>query len=151
MGPGLTFALREALFALAAIEDELVPAGERSRLPEVVERRMLAEPAQWEGYYPGGDAEQRLARRYSYSDRMRYYWTDPEIEAAQARLLANLSAAAVPLPLLSAHLPLQYARVRRGELAPRPRELAVDHVRDVLRDYDRAADQNRNQNQREFV
>ncbi|MFG3132807.1 D-tagatose-bisphosphate aldolase, class II, non-catalytic subunit [Streptomyces tendae] len=149
VGPGLTFALREALFALAAIEDELVPAGERSRLAEVVERRMLAEPAQWEGYYPGSDAERRLARRYSYSDRMRYYWPDPEIEEAQARLLANLSAAVVPLPLLSAHLPLQYARVRRGELAASPRELAVDHVRDVLRDYDRATGAHRNQNPRQ--
>jgi D-tagatose-1,6-bisphosphate aldolase subunit GatZ/KbaZ len=147
VGPGLTFALREALFALAAIEDELVPAGERSRLAEVVERRMLAEPAEWEGYYPGSDAEQRLARRYSYSDRMRYYWSDPEIEEARARLLANLSATGVPLPLLSAHLPLQYARVRRGELAARPRDLAVDHVRDVLRDYDRAAHQDQNQYQ----
>ncbi|AEM85990.1 D-tagatose-bisphosphate aldolase, class II, non-catalytic subunit [Streptomyces violaceusniger] len=147
VGPGLTFALREALFALAAIEDELVPAAERSRLAEVVERRMLAEPATWEGYYPGGAAEQRLARRYSYSDRMRYYWPDPEIEKAQARLLDNLSAVDIPLPLLSAHLPLQYARVRHGELAARPRDLAVDHVRDVLRDYDRAS----RPNQKEHV
>ncbi|MEV7129168.1 D-tagatose-bisphosphate aldolase, class II, non-catalytic subunit [Streptomyces sp. NPDC093260] len=147
VGPGLTFALREALFALAAIEDELVPAAERSRLAEVVERRMLAEPARWEGYYPGGAAEQRLARRYSYSDRMRYYWPDPEIEMAQARLLDNLSAVDIPLPLLSAHLPLQYARVRHGELAARPRDLAVDHVRDVLRDYDRAS----RPNQKEYV
>ncbi|GHA45222.1 tagatose-6-phosphate kinase [Streptomyces tauricus] len=147
VGPGLTFALREALFALAAIEDELVPPAERSGLVEVVEQRMLAEPATWEGYYPGGAAEQRLARRYSYSDRMRYYWPDPEIEKAQARLLANLSAVDIPLPLLSAHLPLQYARVRHGELAARPRDLAVDHVRDVLRDYDRAC----HPNQKEHV
>ncbi|MEU5445358.1 D-tagatose-bisphosphate aldolase, class II, non-catalytic subunit [Streptomyces griseofuscus] len=147
VGPGLTFALREALFALAAIEDELVPAAERSRLAEVVEQRMLAEPATWEGYYPGGAAEQRLARRYSYSDRMRYYWPDPEIEKAQARLLDNLSAVDIPLPLLSAHLPLQYARVRHGELAARPRDLAVDHVRDVLRDYDHAT----RPNQKEHV
>ncbi|MEV6742495.1 D-tagatose-bisphosphate aldolase, class II, non-catalytic subunit [Streptomyces sp. NPDC051104] len=147
VGPGLTFALREALFALAAIEDELVPAAERSRLPEVVERRMLAEPARWEGYYPGSADEQRLARRYSYSDRLRYYWPDPEIEEAQDRLLRNLSAVDIPLPLLSAHLPLQYARVRQGELAARPRDLAVDHVRDVLRDYDRAS----NPNLKEYV
>ncbi|MBM9503109.1 D-tagatose-bisphosphate aldolase, class II, non-catalytic subunit [Actinacidiphila acididurans] len=147
VGPGLTFALREALFALAAIEDELVPAAERSRLPEVVEWRMLAEPAKWEGYYPGSADEQRLARRYSYSDRLRYYWPDPEIEAAQDRLLRNLSAVDIPLPLLSAHLPLQYARVRRGELAARPRDLAMDHVRDILRDYDRASDPN----QKEYV
>ena len=82
VGPGLTFALREALFALAAIEDELVPAGERSRLPAVVEERMLDQPDQWQRYYTGTAQEQAMARRYSYSDRMRYYWPDPEIEAA---------------------------------------------------------------------
>lgn len=142
VGPGLTFALREALFALAAIEQELVPADACSRLPEVVERRMLAEPAMWEGYYPGSPAEQRLARRYSYSDRLRYYWPDPEIARAQALLFDNLAAVDIPLPLLSAHLSVQYARVRRGELAPRPRDLAVDRVRDVLRDYSRACDPN---------
>lgn len=142
VGPGLTFALREALFALAAIEDELVPAADRSRLPEVVEQRMLAEPALWEAYYPGGAAEQRIARRYSYSDRLRYYWPDAEIARAQARLLDNLTALDIPLPLLSARLPNQYARVRRGELAARPRDLAVDHVRDVLRDYAQACDPN---------
>ena len=142
VGPGLTFALREALFALAAIEDELVPAGERSHLPEVVERRMLDEPALWEGYYPGSPAEQRLARRYSYSDRLRYFWPDPEIARAQTRLFDNLAAIGIPLPLLSAHLPIQYARVRQGRLAPTPRDLAMDHVRDVLRDYSRACDPN---------
>ncbi|MCL2553440.1 MAG: D-tagatose-bisphosphate aldolase, class II, non-catalytic subunit [Actinomycetia bacterium] len=147
VGPGLTFALREALFALAAIEEELVPAGERSGLPEVVERRMLADPALWESYYPGTPAEQRLARRYSYSDRLRYFWPDPEIAQAQARLFDNLTAVGLPLPLLSAHLPLQYARVRRGELPLRPRDLAIDHVRDVLRDYSRAC----NPNHKEFA
>jgi D-tagatose-1,6-bisphosphate aldolase subunit GatZ/KbaZ len=138
VGPGLTFALREALFALAAIEDELVAPADRSHLPEVVERRMLAEPDMWEHYYPGSADEQRLARRYSYSDRLRYYWPDPEIARAQTRLLDNLAALDIPLPLLSAHLPNQYARIRRGELAAEPRDLAVDRVRDVLRDYAKA-------------
>ncbi len=51
---------------------------------------MLARPEQWEGYYAGTPAEQALARRYSYSDRMRYYWPDPEIEASVGTLLDNL-------------------------------------------------------------
>nr|WP_192756657.1 D-tagatose-bisphosphate aldolase, class II, non-catalytic subunit [Actinopolymorpha pittospori] len=139
VGPGLTFALREALFALAAIEDELLPEADRSRLPEVVEQRMLAEPGRWEGYYGGDADEQRIARRYSYSDRMRYYWPDPEIDKAHRKLLDNLTARDIPLPLLSAHLPDQYTRVRRGELAVEPRALAIDRVRDVLRAYDRAS------------
>ncbi|MFD0139153.1 D-tagatose-bisphosphate aldolase, class II, non-catalytic subunit [Streptomyces sp. NPDC127159] len=138
VGPGLTFALREALFALAVIEDELVAPQVRSGITEVVDRRMRDEPSWWSGYYEGDAAEQRLARRYSYSDRMRYYWPDPEIAAAQDRLFANLSALDIPLPLLSAHLPDQYRRVRTGALTATPRDLVVDRIRDVLRDYDRA-------------
>jgi D-tagatose-1,6-bisphosphate aldolase subunit GatZ/KbaZ len=134
VGPGLTFALREALFALAAIEAELLPGGRRSELPGVVEARMLAHPGQWEGYYTGTPEEQALARRYSFSDRMRYYWPDPEIEASVRTLLQNLDGD-LPDPLLSAFLPVQYDRVRRGELERSPRELVIDRVRDVLRTY----------------
>jgi D-tagatose-1,6-bisphosphate aldolase subunit GatZ/KbaZ len=140
VGPGLTFALREAVFALAAIESELVaagmiPADSQSRLPDVIEERMLAEPGHWQGHYRGGDGELRLARRYSYSDRLRYYWPDPAVTAAERRLLDNLAGVVVPLPLLEQHLPAQYARVRAGILSPDPRALVIDHVRDVLRVY----------------
>ncbi|GIF63940.1 tagatose-6-phosphate kinase [Asanoa ishikariensis] len=137
VGPGLTFALREVLFALAAIEAELVGDG-REGLPEVVERRMRAEPGQWAKYYTGDADEQRLARRFSYSDRMRYYWPDPEIQAAEQQLLANLSGRTIPLPLLSQYLPDQYQRVRAGVLAAHPVDLVLDRVRDVLRGYRQA-------------
>jgi D-tagatose-1,6-bisphosphate aldolase subunit GatZ/KbaZ len=140
VGPGLTFALREALFALSAIEAELIADADQSHLPEVVERRMLAEPSQWQGYYPGNADEQRLARRYSYSDRLRYYWPDREVRAAQDRLLTNLAEVELPLPLISAHLPDQYTRIRRGELTAHPHALVIDHVRDVLRAYARACE-----------
>ncbi|WP_051450867.1 D-tagatose-bisphosphate aldolase, class II, non-catalytic subunit [Actinospica robiniae] len=139
VGPGLTFALREALFALARIEDELLPADLCSNLAEVVEQVMIARPGYWEGYYPGTAAAQRIGRRYSYSDRLRYYWPDPEVEAAVARLMANLSALEIPLPLVSQYLPEQFVRVREGKLAATPHELAVDKVRDVLRGYALAA------------
>jgi D-tagatose-1,6-bisphosphate aldolase subunit GatZ/KbaZ len=135
VGPGLTFALREVLFALAAIEAELVAGPDRSHLPAVVEAVMLADPSQWAGYYPGGGDQQRLARRYSYSDRLRYYWPDPRVQAAVDKLLANLSALEIPLPLISAYLPDQYTRIRRGELTADPHALVIDHVRDVLRAY----------------
>ncbi len=135
VGPGLTFALREGLFALAAIEDELLAADVRSRLPEIVDARMLAHPAEWRDYYTGTPEEQALARRYSYSDRMRYYWPDPEISAAVDTLMGNLSTRDLPEPLLSAFLPVQYERVRCGDLPASPRELVIDRVRDVLRTY----------------
>lgn len=135
VGPGLTFALREALFALAAIEGELVAPADRSKVVSALEAAMLADPTWWSGYYDGDQDQQRLARRYSYSDRSRYYWPDPTVSAAVERLFHNLDRTGIPLPMLSQHLPNQYPRVRAGILAGDARALAVDHVRDVLRDY----------------
>jgi D-tagatose-1,6-bisphosphate aldolase subunit GatZ/KbaZ len=138
VGPGLTFALREALFALATIEDELLPDADCSHLVDIVERVMLANPKWWQGHYDGDENAQRLARRYSYSDRIRYYWPDPHVAAAQERLLENLRRHTVPLPMLSAHLPDQYLRVRAGQLTLDPAALVLDRVRDVLRGYSAA-------------
>lgn len=138
VGPGLTFALREGLFALAAIEDQLVPEGERSDLLAVIEATMLADPGRWNRYYEGDEREQRIARRFSYSDRLRYSLPAPAIEAAIERLLTNLAAAGIPEPLISQYLPLQYARLRRGKVTADPRELLLDRVRDALRPYSAA-------------
>jgi D-tagatose-1,6-bisphosphate aldolase subunit GatZ/KbaZ len=135
VGPALTFAIREALFALAAIENELVAEGERSELLSVVEHRMQEEPGYWEGYYPGGPVARRLLRLYSYSDRIRYYWAYPDVEDAQRRLFSNLAAHEIPQPLLSQYLPRQYERVRHHGLASVPEALVFDRIRDTLQDY----------------
>ncbi|MBV7363001.1 D-tagatose-bisphosphate aldolase, class II, non-catalytic subunit [Actinomycetaceae bacterium TAE3-ERU4] len=135
VGPGLTFNLREGLFALAHIEDELIDPEKRSNLREVVETRMVEEPSRWEIYYTGDEDEQRIARRYSYSDRMRYYWPDEQLKSARAKLMENLANVEIPLPLLSQYLPLQYERVREGILEATPEALLIDRVRDSIRPY----------------
>lgn len=136
VGPALTFALREALFALSHIEDELVPADRRSNLRQTCEERMLAEPRNWQRFYHGSAESQRLLRRYSLSDRIRYYWPDPVVEAATQRLLANISeTGAVPLGLLSQYMPLQFDAVRAGKLANEPVALIKAAVRFALAPY----------------
>lgn len=138
VGPALTFAMREALFALALIEADLVPRPSRSNLIEVVERRMVAAPEHWQGYYDGDALTQRTARRYSYSDRLRYYWADDEVDSARQTLLANLDRVGIPLPLISQHLPVQYRRIRAGELEQAAQSLVIDRIRDAMRPYARA-------------
>ena len=138
VGPGLTFNLREALFALSHIEDELIPAEDRSNLRAVIETTMVADPGRWDSYYVGDEDTQRIQRRYSFSDRLRYYLPDAEISAAQEQLLDNLTAVDIPLPLISQYLPLQYDRVMRGTLTRDPRALAMDRVKDALRPYSSA-------------
>ena len=136
MGPGLTFALREVIYALAAIENELFPVKECSNIVAVLDQAMLHHPEHWRKYYPGTEAHQAFARKYSLSDRIRYYWPVAEVETAQKRLLKNLALKPIPWPLLSQFLPTQYQHIRQGELQNTPQELVFDKIAEVLADYD---------------
>ncbi|MDM3110736.1 tagatose-bisphosphate aldolase subunit KbaZ [Citrobacter sp. Cf128] len=135
VGPALTFALREALFSLAAIEEELLPAKACSGLRHVLESVMLDHPEYWQSHYHGDGNARRLARGYSYSDRVRYYWPDSQIDEAFERLVRNLADDPIPLPLISQYLPLQYVKVREGDLSATPRELIINHIQDILQQY----------------
>ena len=119
------------MLQMAGVRRQFVKAAMAARFLERDEERALA--VSWRDR--GDEAAQRLARVDSYSDRMRYYWPDPEVERAVTRLLANLAQTRVPLPMLSRFLPLEYARVRAGRLAPDPRALILDHIAAVFRDY----------------
>lgn len=135
VGPALTFALREALFALELIESELIPPKRCSYLSEVVERQMLLHPQHWVKHYHGTAEQQRLLRRYSYSDRIRYYWTDPEIQAAVNILMSNLGEVVIPETLLSAAMPPEYLAVRAGRLKATPHELIIHRIQQAILPY----------------
>jgi D-tagatose-1,6-bisphosphate aldolase subunit GatZ/KbaZ len=138
VGPGATFALREALWALADIESEWRGPARSSRLKETVLEAMRERPADWEKYY--ADAERRqLDLQYSLSDRIRYYWAQPSVRRACESLLANLGDGPLPLTLLSQFMPLQYAAIRDGRLANNAPGLLQDAVAQVLRPYVEAA------------
>ncbi len=136
VGPELTFRFREAVFALAAIEAELDP-GDPSRLREVVERRMLEDDRHWRAYYQGTEAERARMRRYSYSDRIRYYWTDREVAAALRRLIGNLRETPPPETLVSQH----FAGLPFERIATDPEALIEGHVGLCIERYARAAGQ----------
>ncbi|MGI6565820.1 MAG: D-tagatose-bisphosphate aldolase, class II, non-catalytic subunit [Limnochordia bacterium] len=139
VGPALTFALREGLLALSLIERELlgnVPGATLSQLIDKLDAAMLSNPAHWKNYYHGSESEIALARRYSLSDRCRYYWTVPEVRQAVETLMENLSAAPIPLTLISQYLPVQYKRIRAGLLENEPEALLKDKIKAVLEDYE---------------
>jgi D-tagatose-1,6-bisphosphate aldolase subunit GatZ/KbaZ len=135
VGPALTFAMREALAALSSIETELVEPAQCSQLMDVLERVMLQDPRHWERHYFGDERALRLQRRYSYSDRVRYYWTAPEVKEAVEKLMRNLRQRAIPETMLSAFMPEEYHRVRAGTLQPDPHSLIIHHIRQVLKVY----------------
>lgn len=133
VGPGATFALREALWALVNIECELDIIPEDS-LRDVVLTAMTRDPRYWKAYYTEPNS-QGFDLQYSLSDRIRYYWNVPEVRIAGEKLLENLRTHRIPLTLLSQYMPMQYAAVRDGTLANDPRELLLDSVGRVLRGY----------------
>lgn len=138
VGPAATFAYREALFALAAIEAELLPPEQCSRLPQVLEETMLAQPKHWQAHYHGDAATLRQLRAFAFSDRCRYYWGEPALLAAVDTLFANLERHAPPLVLLSQYLPEQFRAVREGTLANTPSALVRHRIGLCLGEYARA-------------
>jgi len=136
VGPGVTFAVREALWALIEIERELGLSPAQS-LRQVALGAMRRDPRHWKPYYTNA-ATETFDLQYSLSDRIRYYWAVPEVQESCKALLANLKTRAIPLTLLSQYLPVQYAAVRDGALANDPRELVLDAAAQVLRSYARA-------------
>jgi D-tagatose-1,6-bisphosphate aldolase subunit GatZ/KbaZ len=134
VGPAATNALRQALFALEAMEAELADPKDRSGLGAAVEHAMLADPSWWQSHYDAEPARLRYLRRFSYSDRIRYYWTVPEVEVAQARLFANLERD-LPLPLIGQYMPHLHDAVADGRLLPRPLRLCHANVQHALAPY----------------
>ncbi len=98
VGPELTFAYREAIFALAAIEHHLKPPTP-SAVIDVISRQMDAHPKDWRAYVAEGESRQ-LLKLFGLSDRIRYYWLNPAISAAVKQLRANIDTAEVPPGLL---------------------------------------------------
>jgi D-tagatose-1,6-bisphosphate aldolase subunit GatZ/KbaZ len=138
VGPALTFALREALYALDEIAVALSPEWSERSLVKVMEAEMLEHPGYWQPYYRGTPDEQRVLRHFSYSDRIRYYWAAPGPREAARGLLDHLGATSIPQPLISQFLPTLYPRVAGGVLDASPRALVLEAVRDVLRVYSSA-------------
>ena len=107
VGPELTFAYREAVFALAELEGWL-EVKTPSRVIEVIESVMDAQPKNWRDYASTGSREEKL---FGLSDRIRYYWPDARITAAIKQLRATIDAQSISPGLLSQFgLPLDWAR-----------------------------------------
>jgi D-tagatose-1,6-bisphosphate aldolase subunit GatZ/KbaZ len=138
VGPALTFAFREAVVALEAIEREWLSGRKEcvlSDLQATIEAAMLERPEHWREHYQGDEADRRLARLFSYSDRIRYYWPRPEVQLALGRLYANLSGQPMPPGLVSQYLPSQHAAVRTGEISCSPAPLIRHKIQEVTRSY----------------
>ena len=141
VGPWLTFAYREAVLALAAIESELLKTNSgirQSQVRDALEQTMLSNPGYWRSYYRGDEEKIRRELIYSYSDRCRYYWNEPSVQKEVAQLFGNLAARPIPLTLLRQFLPFEYEAIREGALEATAEMIVRSHIQRVLRVYARA-------------
>jgi D-tagatose-1,6-bisphosphate aldolase subunit GatZ/KbaZ len=141
VGPALTFALREAIWALDGIEREWLGEERSSQVRATVLAAMRAAPGHWSKYYHGEGRELELKLEYSLSDRIRYYWQVPAVVAALSRLEASFNSGSPPPALLQQYMPSASEAVRRGEARLSLQGLVIHHIREVLAQYSRACEQ----------
>lgn len=134
VGPWLTFALREALYALDNIDDVLEGKAPQNTLMSVMEAEMLQKPDQWKKHYSGPDRDLFLQRHFSLSDRIRYYWPAERPTQAVADLLARLENKAIPAPVLHQFFPHSDVIAK----SVNAKMLLKGAVKNVLRLYDAA-------------
>ena len=138
VGPALTYGLRESLFSLSMMEKELVPEEKQAHFIETLEKVMLEKPDNWKKHYHGDEKQLALCRKYSFSDRCRYYIGLPEVVESINKLFENLRKYPIPMNMLHQYMPISYIKVRDGIIPLDPRELALDGVVAFMEDYEYA-------------
>jgi len=137
VGPCLTFAFREAVFALAHIETEGLGGRKGVRLSglrDALENAMAENPNHWRAHYTGAPEEQRWMRAFSYRDRIRYYWRHPAVVSALSRLFKNLSRP-VPPGLIRQYFPDLYPGIEAGVHDDAPESLIRRRIQAALAPY----------------
>ena len=134
VGPALTFYFREAVFALSDIEQELCP-NDPSNFKAVLDGEMIDNPEYWAKYYNGSDRELAFKRKYSLSDRCRYYFPSKNVSDSLGRLIANINALHVPVSLLSQYLPTALSRLRDSSSKITAESLIKARIKDCIDDY----------------
>lgn len=141
VGPWLTYAFREAVFSLAAIEKELLgnkKTGKLSGIHDIIDTRMLQNPVYWKDFYSTDDENLKIALKYSYSDRIRYYWADEIIAESLSLLISNLKKTELPDTILSQYMPDEYEACRRKKITKDPEDLIYHKINNVLEIYNYA-------------
>lgn len=135
VGPELTFAMREALFALQYILEQ---TGMALNFIETLDAVMREKPEEWNKYFQGTESELQEKRKFSYADRWRYYAGDTRVLESMRGLMERFDAADVPDSLLHQFLPLQYEKIRNGSLEKKSAAFVMEHIKTVIDKYYRS-------------
>ena len=138
VGPELTFMMRQAIFGLARIEEEWIAEKRRSDIRITIDRAMVEHPENWKAYYHGNESPLKVARAFSLSDRIRYYWPNAEVSKALSVLIRNLQEHPAPLPLVAQYLPRQAEAIRACTIKNEPCAIIRHKIQESLSRYSEA-------------
>ena len=128
VGPALTFAYREALYALDQLRSE------KRGLMNAMEALMLKDPSKWTGHYTGDEKSLLEQRHFGLADRIRYYWPQAQAAVAVRELLASFDR-----PISDASLAKVFddAVLTRAEALPGPQvqRLIAAQIQNALAPY----------------
>ncbi|AWB47186.1 tagatose-bisphosphate aldolase [Gemmobacter aquarius] len=133
VGPELTFAFRQAVFAMEALGRML---GLPSNVETTLRQTMHNDPSDWRAYVAADDREAAMML-YGLSDRVRYYWPRPHVQSAVTALYDRLRAA-TPEPGLVAQV--TGGMVRSSDPATLPETIIDTMVGAVVRRYRQACE-----------
>ena len=128
VGPELTAAYREAVVAMACIEERL-PLPVKSDIMAVIAKAMDDDPKYWRGYI-ADDGNAGLSKIFGLSDRIRYYWPTAEIQDALKILYSNIDRAAGEFGLIA-----QFASLPERRTLPLSQEIIQARVGAVAAKY----------------
>ncbi len=137
VGPALTFAYRQAVYALDDVASWYGHEGPE-RIPAVMEALMLANPGNWAKHYSGSDDEVRRLRHFGYADRIRYYWAQPQAQSCVTAIMDRLSGRKLDLPLLQQYFAPAVIERARGLVTERtglPQALIYAQIQEALLPY----------------
>jgi tagatose-1,6-bisphosphate aldolase non-catalytic subunit AgaZ/GatZ len=136
VGPALTFAYRQAVYALDHIRTWYGSPDRGKPLPATMEALMLEAPAHWAKHYTGSAGEVHRLRHFGYADRIRYYW--PKAEPPVRALIDGLETVKPEPPLIEQYFaPAVMARAEglRGTGTSWPRALILAQIQEALLPY----------------
>ena len=135
VGPACTFALREGLFSLSMMEKELLNNENCVNFIDKLEEVMIENPKYWQNYYCGNKLEQKLSRKYSFSDRSRYYMSHEDIKLAISELFKNIDSCDFPLSMIKQYFPNAFDKILNENYPRDAKSLVKSNIIDEIDKY----------------
>ena len=96
---------------------------------------MLDNPKDWEKYYKGNKLEKELQRKYSFSDRCRYYMSKKGVHQCINELFKNLDSYDLPLGMIQQYCPNTYLKIRSKQIEKNAKNIVKSNIQEVINDY----------------